>query len=53
MDLAITKVLGYLVGVSVPGLRLASAAPALSGIAVGIDPSFKATQIYPADIIRS
>jgi ABC-type lipoprotein release transport system permease subunit len=53
MSLAIAKVLGYPVGVSVPGLLLAFAAYALSGIAAGICPSLRATQIRPVDIIRS
>ena len=56
MSLAIAKVLGYPVTVSIPGLLLAFAAfaaSALSGIAAGIYPSLKATQIYPVDIIRS
>ena len=53
MSLAIAKVLGYPVSVSVPGLLLAFAASALSGIVAGIYPSFKATQIHPVDIIRS
>ena len=52
MSLAIAKVLGYPVSVSVPGLLLAFAASALSGIVAGIYPSFKATQIHPVDIIR-
>ena len=53
MSLAIAKVLGYPVSVSVPGLLLAFAASALSGIVAGIYPSFKATQIHPVDIICS
>ncbi len=53
MSLAIAKVLGYPVSVSIPGLLLAFAASALSGIVAGIYPSFKATQIHPVDIIRS
>jgi putative ABC transport system permease protein len=53
MSLAIAKVLGYPVTVSIPGLLLAFAASALSGIVAGIYPSFKATQIHPVDIIRS
>ena len=53
MSLAIAKVLGYPVGVSVPGFLLAFAASALSGIVVGIYPSFKAMQIHPVNIIRS
>lgn len=53
MSLAIAKVLGYPVAVSIPGLLLAFAASALSGIVAGIYPSFKATQIHPVDIIRS
>ncbi|MEI7670953.1 MAG: ABC transporter permease [Deltaproteobacteria bacterium] len=53
MSLAIAKVLGYPATVSVPGLLLAFAASALSGIVAGIYPSFKATQIHPVDIIRS
>lgn len=53
MSLAIAKVLGYPVSVSVPGLLLAFAASALSGIVAGIYPAFKATQIHPVDIIRS
>jgi putative ABC transport system permease protein len=52
MSLAIAKVLGYPVSVSVPGLLVAFAASALSGIVAGIYPSFKATQIHPVDIIR-
>jgi putative ABC transport system permease protein len=52
-SLAIAKVLGYPVSVSVPGLLLAFAAATLSGIVAGIYPSFKATQIHPVDIIRS
>ncbi len=53
MSLAIAKVLGYPISVSVPGLLLAFAASALSGIVAGIYPSYKATQIHPVDIIRS
>jgi ABC-type antimicrobial peptide transport system permease subunit len=34
------------------GLLVAFAASALSGIAAGIYPSFKTTQIHPVDIIR-
>jgi hypothetical protein len=41
MSLAIVKVLGYPVGVSVPGLLLAFAASALSGMVAGIHPSFR------------
>ena len=52
MSLAIAKVLGYPVSVSIPGLLVAFAASALSGIVAGIYPSFKATQIHPVDIIR-
>jgi ABC-type antimicrobial peptide transport system permease subunit len=53
MNLAIVKVLGYPVSVSIPGLLLAFAASVLSGIVAGVYPSFKATQIHPVDIIRS
>jgi hypothetical protein len=52
MSLAIARVLGYPASVSITGLLLAFAASALSGIVAGIYPSFKATQIHPADIIR-
>ncbi|MCX5820191.1 MAG: hypothetical protein NT047_09820 [Deltaproteobacteria bacterium] len=52
MSLVIAKVLRYPAAVSGPGLLVAFAASALSGIAAGIHPSFKATQIHPEDIIR-
>jgi ABC-type lipoprotein release transport system permease subunit len=52
MSLAIAKVLGYPVNVSVPGLLLAIRASAIFGIMAGIYPSFEATQTHPADIIR-
>jgi ABC-type antimicrobial peptide transport system permease subunit len=52
MSLVIAKVMRYPVAVSGPGLPVAFAASALSGVAAGIYPSFKATQIHPADIIR-
>jgi ABC-type antimicrobial peptide transport system permease subunit len=52
MSLVIAKVLRYPVTVSGPELPVAFAASALSVIAAGIYPSFKATQIYPVDIIR-
>lgn len=53
MSLAIARVLGYPVTVSVPGLLAAFAASAASGILAGIYPSLKATAIHPIDIIRT
>jgi putative ABC transport system permease protein len=52
-SLAIARILSYPATISVPGLILAFAASALSGIVAGIYPSFKAIQINPVDIIRS
>jgi hypothetical protein len=52
MNLAIARLLRYPVTVSGLGLLVAFAASAFSGIAAGISPSFKATQIHPVDIIR-
>ncbi len=53
MSLAIARILGYPVSVSVIGLLTAFAASVASGVLAGIYPSLKATTIHPVDIIRS
>ena len=53
MSLAIARILGYPVSISVLGLLAAFAASAASGILAGIYPSLKATTIHPIDIIRT
>lgn len=52
-SLLIARILKYPATISTPGLLIAFAASALSGIIAGIYPSAKAIQINPVDIIRS
>lgn len=53
ISLVIAMILRYRTRVSVPWFLIAFAASALSCIAAGICPSFKAIQIHPVDITRS